>query len=144
MTDSSLENLLRQNHKSALATIAQAHGLAEDSASKTELVDLLAARLRNPDVVHHLLSSLPAPASELFEQIRKSGGRAGSHALRRTLNDDNAAHASGTQDLPAPFGSAAQALLSRGLLYSPGYRLLDMPPEKIALRNVELIIPNEV
>src|SRR6266536_184601 len=136
MTDSSLENLLRQNHKSVLVIIAQSHGLAEDSASKTELVDLLAARLRNPDVVHHLLNTLPAQASELFEQIRRAGGRVGSHALRRALNDVTIARASGTQDSATPFGAAAQALLSHGLLYGPGYRLLDIPPEKIALRNV--------
>src|SRR6185369_14681633 len=98
MSDSSLENLLRQNHKSVLLSIAQAHGLAEDSASKTELVDLLAARLRNPDVVRHLLNSLPEQASELFEQIRKSGGCAGSHALCRALNGATVARASGTQD----------------------------------------------
>src|SRR4051812_30285076 len=98
MTDSSLENLLRQNHKSVLVTIAEAHGLDEDSASKTELVDLLAARLRNPAVVHHLLNTVPAQASELFEQIRKAGGCAGSHALCREFNGDSIARASSTPD----------------------------------------------
>jgi hypothetical protein len=58
----------------ALATIALTLGAARIAASKSDMIDLIAARLRDADAVRQLVDEAPPRAARVLEALRALGG----------------------------------------------------------------------